>query len=235
MTGFLYNDVAARIEKEIRPLEVGTRLPSEREMAVNYGVSRNVLREALRLLSEKGILVIHPGKGVYVANESRDRFADRLEDMLQYSDSDLNDIVEVRKTLELGVVQKAVEKATEQDIQDLRQLYDEMEIARTNIQEFNRLDRQFHIRLAKCTQNSLYTILVDVFFQLTDEKLFFLTQLFPSRTNSAQREHLELIESMRQRNASQALDAAGRHFNISDITAKLAQEKEWAQQPLGKS
>ena len=229
MAGFLYNDVAAKMETEIKNLAVGTKLPSEREMAAKYGVSRNVLREALRLLSEKGILVIQPGRGVYVADESRGKFADRLEDLLESSDSKLTDIVEVCRTLELGAVQKAVDKATAKDIDELLRLYDAMEKARDDIQEFNRLDRQFHVRLAKCTQNSIYQILLEAFFQLTDEKLFVLNQLFPSRINSAQREHKAFIQAIQQRDHAKAAAAAEQHFNINDILSGKIREKERAQ------
>ncbi|MEG1276182.1 MAG: GntR family transcriptional regulator, partial [Ruthenibacterium sp.] len=149
MADFLYNDVARQISLGIKDLPVGTKLPSERDMSVQYGVSRNVLREALRLLSEKGMLRSMPGKGVYVANDGKDKLTDRLEDLLLRNDSSLADIVEVRETLELGVMEKAIQKATSEDIHALIQLYAQMEKKRDDIEAFNRLDMKFHVQLAK--------------------------------------------------------------------------------------
>lgn len=226
MADFLYNNIAQQIEQEIRGLPEGTKLPSERDMASKYGVSRNVLREALRLLSEKGLLTSQPGRGVYVANASGDKFADRLEEMLLRSDSCLADIVEVREALELSVVEKAIQKANEEDLRDLMHLYQKMENARSDTQEYNRLDQQFHIRLSKCTHNTIYPILISAFFQMTDEKLFLLTQLFPSRIDSAQREHLGLIEAMRNHDQEAGLAIARRHFNINDILTGEIRKKE---------
>ena len=64
MTEYLYTDVANRIQSQIenQELAVGQKLPSERKMSEHYGVSRNVIREALKILTEKGMLDIRPGK-----------------------------------------------------------------------------------------------------------------------------------------------------------------------------
>lgn len=224
MPDFLYSNIAVKIEEAFRDQKEGTKLPSEREMAVHYGVSRNVIREALRLLCEKGVLVSQPCKGVYVANKSNEKFADRLEELLQDRRSPLTDIVEVRETLELSVVEKAIERATEEDLQELAAIYEKMEKANGNTQEFTTLDRAFHLRLAQCTQNPIYPILIDAFFQITDEKLFLLTQIFPARVNSAQREHRELIDAIRSKDKKRAFGTARKHFNINDIMSGALKE-----------
>lgn len=224
MAEFLYSNIAMKIEETMRDLPDGTKLPSEREMAVHYGVSRNVIREALRLLCEKGVLVSQPCRGVYVANQSTEKLANCLEDLLQDHQSPLTDIVEVRETLELSIVEKAIERATEQDIQELINIYQKMENANDRIHEFAELDRAFHIRLAQCTQNPVYTILINAFFQLTDEKLFLLTQMFPTRINSAQREHRKLIEAIQSKDRESALVTARKHFNVNDIMSGALKE-----------
>ena len=139
MADFLYNNIAQQLEKEIQGLPEGTRLPSERDMAQKYGVSRNVLREAVRLLSEKGLLNSQPGRGIYVANDSKGKFADRLEELLLHSDSGLAEMVEVRESLEMAIVEKAVLKASDADVRDLMRLYQAMEAARDDVEGFNRV------------------------------------------------------------------------------------------------
>ncbi|MDD3173380.1 MAG: FadR/GntR family transcriptional regulator [Herbinix sp.] len=217
MEDFLYKNVAREIETKIKDKEVGTKLPSERELAVTYGVSRNVLREALKLLSEKGLLKIMPGKGIYVAADDKQKFTNRLEDYLLRNDSSLLDFVEVRQTLELAVFQKAVDRATQEDIKVLENIYQEMENSRNNISKFNKLDMQFHIQLANCSKNTIYPIFINSFYQLTDKKLFMITQLYPIRVDSAQREHLALIKAIKDRNKDEAVKIGYKHFNISDI------------------
>lgn len=230
MADFLYNHIAQQLEKEIQGLPEGTRLPSERDMAQKYGVSRNVLREAVRLLSEKGLLSSQPGRGIYVTNDSKGKFADRLEELLLHSDSGLAEMVEVRETLEMAIVEKAVLKATQQDVQDLMRLYQAMEGAREDVEGFNRLDREFHVRMAKCTQNSIFPILVNAFFQITDEKLFLLTELFPGRIASAQREHRRFVEAILNRDVQEGLAVARKHFSITDLLSQM-QDKTTKSEP----
>ena len=68
---YLYADIYKKLEEKIKNMEVGEKLPSERAMVQEYGVSRNVLREALVLLSERGLIEIRPGKGSYVTNQHK--------------------------------------------------------------------------------------------------------------------------------------------------------------------
>jgi len=226
MADFLYKNVSNQLEETIKDIPVGTKLPSEREMAIEYGVSRNVLRESLRLLSEKGILNIMPGKGVYVAADEKQKFTNRLEDYLLRNDSSLTDIVEVRQTLELAVFQKAVERATDDDIKKLEKIYQKMEDNRNNISKFNESDMQFHICLAKCTKNSVYPIFINTFYQLTDKKLFMITQLYPIRVVSAQREHMALINAIKNRDIETAIKIGQKHFDISDILSGEIKNKK---------
>ena len=226
MADFLYNNIAQQLEKEIQGLPEGTRLPSERDMAQKYGVSRNVLREAVRLLSEKGLLNSQPGRGIYVANDSKGKFADRLEELLLHSDSGLAEMVEVRESLEMAIVEKAVLKASDADVRDLMRLYQAMEAARDDVEGFNRLDREFHVQLAKCTHNTIFPILINAFFQITDEKLFLLTELFPGRIDSAQREHRRCVEAILNRDVEEGRAVARKHFSISDLLAHMQQQEK---------
>ena len=101
MATLLSNDIAECLEKKVRSMEVGEKLPSERKLAEELGVSRNMLRESLRALSDKGMIEILPGKGAYVSNKQEERLVDHLESILFDNQDNLQDIVEVRETLEM--------------------------------------------------------------------------------------------------------------------------------------
>ena len=66
---YLYTDIYKKLEERIKEMSVGEKLPSERTMVQEYGVSRNVLREALVLLGDRGLIEIRPGKGSYVTDK----------------------------------------------------------------------------------------------------------------------------------------------------------------------
>ena len=149
MATMLSIEIAEKLENKMKYMKVGEKLPSERNLAEELGVSRNMLRESLRVLSEKGVIEILPGKGAYVANRQEDRIADRLTDILFDSRSNLIDIVEVRKSIEMETCLKAVQVADETDIQQLEKLYDLMEKSRKDVVIFNEYDMSFHMQIAK--------------------------------------------------------------------------------------
>ena len=68
MSNYLYTNIVEELEESIRSgkLSEGMKLPSERALAEEYGVSRNVVREAYKIMSEKGIVDIQIGKGAFV-------------------------------------------------------------------------------------------------------------------------------------------------------------------------
>ncbi len=217
MSNFLYNDISEQLEEKIHDLPVGAKLPSERTMAEEYGVSRNVLREALRVLSEKGIIEIHSGRGAYVADKQNEKLVSQLESILFENVNSLSDIEEVREAVELAVFEKAVERATQEDIRQLETIYEEMEASKSNPKKYNSGDIRFHIQLADSTHNSVFPVLISALYNLTDKKLFRITELYPSRVNSGQREHRAIIDAIKERDVETAKSVGRKHFNIKDI------------------
>lgn len=217
MATALSNGIAEKLEEKFRKMEVGEKLPSERNLAQELGVSRNMLRESLRVLNEKGLIDILPGKGAYVSNKQDDRLADHLADILFDSRSNLMEIVEVREALEMEVCLKAVEVATQEDVDGLEEIYQKMEENRKDVRVFNEYDMKFHLQIAKASHNSIYPTLIGALYNISEKKLFRITELYPTRVDSAQREHRKLIEAILNRDRKAAKAVAHKHFNIQDI------------------
>lgn len=217
MSNFLYNDISEQLEEKIHDMPVGAKLPSERTMAEEFGVSRNVLREALRVLSEKGIIEIHSGRGAFVADKQNEKLVSQLESILFENVNSLSDIEEVREAVELAVFEKAVERATDEDIQILEEIYGELELSKENPKKYNSADIRFHIQVANSTHNSVFPVLISALYNLTDKKLFRITELYPTRVNSGQREHRAIIDAIKKRDVNAARAVGQKHFNIKDI------------------
>ena len=219
MATLLSNDIAECLEKKVRSMEVGEKLPSERKLAEELGVSRNMLRESLRALSDKGMIEILPGKGAYVSNKQEERLVDHLESILFDNQDNLQDIVEVRETLEMEVCLKAAKVADLTDIIDLEEIYEKMELYRTQVKIFNEYDMEFHLRIAKASHNSIYPSLLSALYNMSEKKLFKITELYPTRVDSAQKEHKALIEAIKEHDRKKVKSVALKHFNIKDILA----------------
>jgi GntR family transcriptional repressor for pyruvate dehydrogenase complex len=221
MSEFLYENIATQIEATIKNMSTGDKLPSERTLSAQYGVSRNVLREALRSLSEKGLLEIKPGKGIYVANLENEKVVSRLETMLLKNQSNYRnsfiDIVEARTMLELDVFEIASERATDKDLISISNVVHKMEQCNGDVDLFNHFDLQFHLRLAEATHNSVFPILVNTLFEMTGKQMFMFIRLNPDKMQDVQVEHMEILEAIKSKNKSRIAKAARRHFNVTEI------------------
>lgn len=221
MPQFLYDNVSTQIEDSIRNMSTGDKLPSERSLSVQYGVSRNVLREALRSLSEKGLLEIKPGKGIYVADLENEKVVTRLGTMLLNNQSNYRtnfiDIVEARTILEMIVFDLASERATEADIKSIVSVWYKMGRCKGDVKMFNHYDLQFHLRIADATHNVVFPVFVNTLFEITGEQMFNFIRLNPDKMGKVQIEHLELIEAIKSKNKERIKDAALRHFNVEEM------------------
>jgi DNA-binding FadR family transcriptional regulator len=220
MSQFLYENISTQIEETIKNMSTGDKLPSERTLSVQYGVSRNILREALRSLSEKGLLEIKPGKGIYVANLENEKVVSRLETMLQNQSSYRNsfiDIVEARTALELTVFDIASERATEDDLKSIYKVWDKMEQCKGDVEMFNRFDLQFHLRIAEATHNYVFPVLVNTLFEMTGKQMFMFIRLNPDKMGAVQLEHKEIVEAIKSKVKSRIANAGIRHFNVTEM------------------
>ncbi len=214
MSNYLFETIAETIEKRIAlgELAVGSKLPSERSMAESYGVSRNVIREAIRVLGEKGFVEVRAGRGGFVCKPSQQDLSDSLTSVVESSSASVQEIVEAREVFETAILACAAEKADSQDLETLWGLYDQMEQSRTHGKNFALLDREFHMALAQCAKNSVLTLLAGSIYNMADANLFLLTPVNPARIVTAQREHREMILGIERRSAEHIQEAFRRHI-----------------------
>ncbi|MCD8324677.1 MAG: FadR family transcriptional regulator [Clostridiales bacterium] len=235
MATLLGEGILEKLHEKISGMNVGEKLPSERHMAEEFGVSRNMLRESLRVLADQGVIEILPGKGNYVSNKQEASLSDQLEVLLFDSNSNLMEIVEVRQVLETETCLKAVQVATADDIHFIEHFYHRINEYRTQVSKFNEYDMQFHLQIAAASHNSIYLPLLKALYNISDRKIFWITELYPTRVDSAQKEHRELIEAIRNHDRKRAKAVASKHFNIQDILmsqSKLRDELSQKEQML---
>lgn len=125
----LSDDIVSQLEALILEgsLQVGERLPAERALAERFGVSRPSLREAIQKLVAKGLLVSRQGGGNYVAQGLGATFSDPLLELLENSPEAQRDLLEFRHTLEGSCAFYAAQRATEPDLQRLREAFEALQ------------------------------------------------------------------------------------------------------------
>jgi DNA-binding FadR family transcriptional regulator len=134
------------------------KLPSERELCDMFGVSRTVVREALRTFQNRGMLEVQHGRGMYAVQDVNAPVVRAVEHSLRHQQVSMESILEGRLLMETHICELAAKRRTAAEIEQLRRDLTEMERNFYTIPEFQKADRRFHLTLAEATHNRLYTI-----------------------------------------------------------------------------
>src|ERR1700752_2439972 len=148
------SDASLQLETEVLGggLEPGTRLPSERELAHRFGVSRPLVREALRSLAEHGLVEISPGRGAFVRAASTTEAARPLGSHYRRQNITVDHLIEVREGIEPAAARFAATRATEPRIADRGEAVGRNAAAET-VLERARWDLTIHRLVARMSHN----------------------------------------------------------------------------------
>lgn len=223
----LYEQVAESIEDLIRSgkLKVGDQLPPERELAASLNVSRTVVREAVKALSERGMVRIQPGHGIFVAEINANHVSDQVGRLFRLDGNSYKDIALVRKILEVEIVGLAAEHATPRDLQAMAAAIDSMDEHVDSAEIFVAADRDFHAALAQATKNKILPILLDAFADQLQEfqKHIFLVQGAPQQ---GQLDHKAIYAAVKTGDVQQAREWMTRHLDQAEKHSELGRQLE---------
>ena len=144
------------------PLELGAKLPNEFELGEMFGVGRSTIREAVKILSSKGIVEVRHGSGTYVLS-TKEKNPDPLglKDMEDQKRLAL-DLVDLRLMLEPGIAELAAQNATPEDIAKLKRLCETVEQRIKNDERYLEDDIAFHTCIAECSKNKVVEQIVPI-------------------------------------------------------------------------
>jgi len=201
--------------------KAGDKLPSERELAKQMGISRPLIREALSALHLAGIIESRPGDGTYIRKNVRNG---RIEaQVLSILEGDVHpvEVLEARKSLEEGIAKLAAEKANTEDLKRIeRALTQEEKAAKErDYDNYVKSDRDFHLAIAAASHNSLLEAAVRPLIKIMGQELWGgmdLLYLFNDQgIKQTLDEHRRIFDAIRQRNVTLAVEAVRRHLNRS--------------------
>lgn len=187
----------AIIKGDLKP---GDKIPTETDMIRNLGVGRNSVREAIKMLSAMGVLEIRRGDGTYIAREVKPSVFDSAIYSIIMEQSTHDELLELRKTLEVDVLELVVDKAGQNDIEVLQNLTGELEEAfrAGNYEKAAQLDLEFHYKLADIAGNKLLGRIVKSvlnLFYYSIKKTLENYEVYRGNTHRSHREILGVIES----------------------------------------
>jgi DNA-binding FadR family transcriptional regulator len=205
----LADDVASRLQQKISSGEfaVGEKLPTEPELMAVFGVGRSTVREAVRNLSNAGLVRVQQGLGTFV--EQKQIASESLsERFLRAKGLELN---EIRQLFELKIAEKAALNRTDDDIVQMRKyLTDRKEMALANIPDACiQADIDFHMSIALASQSE---ILADLYKTVAKNLKEYFSELFMDTESFVQTQELHeaLLQSIIDQNPQKAWEWAAR-------------------------
>ncbi|NOT62072.1 MAG: FadR family transcriptional regulator [Acidobacteria bacterium] len=219
-----YELVAERLQEFIvaSHYHEGDLLPTERKLTEMLGVSRTVVRESFKILTQKGLLEIRPGKGAVVTRPNTEVIASMIELQLSFTKGDSQrKLVEVRRTLETEIAALAAARRNKADLQLLEKTVATMEANRENQAVCNQADLDFHLGLAQASHNELYGILLapirDLLYQAM-ERVFEVK----NATNEAIDHHQRILACVQAGDANQARHEMNAHLDQFERVLKAS-------------
>jgi GntR family transcriptional repressor for pyruvate dehydrogenase complex len=188
-------------------LRPGTRLPPERELAEQLGISRSTLRQALTALTQSGHLVSQRGRtgGTFVVEEPP-----LAQGVPQSLDGPLRELLDYRLAVETGSALLAVQRATEGDIARLREQYEAMD-GEDDFAVYRRADVVFHLALAEASKAPRLVIaMTEVQGGMSD--LISHIAHPPEVLSASNAQHLRLVQALERREGLKAVKAVCEHL-----------------------
>lgn len=192
-------------------LAIGQKLPSERELALQLGVSRPVVHEGLVDLAVKGLITMKPRVGSVVNDYRREGSLPLLVSLVEYQEGDLdpqlwNSLLEMRKLFELENARLAAVRRRDGDIARLRRILElEVRTSPTDTDGVTEVDYDFHHQVAMASGNMVYPLLLNSFKQvyISVTRLFFSD---PEVVETVFGFHHNLVDALEKKDEIRALE-----------------------------
>lgn len=210
----LADRVADSILEAIRSQELkpGATLPPERELCVQFGVSRTVIREAIRSLSGKGLLEVVSGSGVRVVAVDASTVSESMRNFVHGGEIDDAKVDEVRRVIEVAAAGLAAQRATAEEIAQI-----EASVAATDdfigdLEAYVEADLAFRRALALATHNELFVVLHDSIGEALVEVRRRKLALGPGQRRQCAAAHRRILEAVQAHDPSAARQAMRAHL-----------------------
>jgi GntR family transcriptional repressor for pyruvate dehydrogenase complex len=191
-------------------LKIGDKLPPERELCIQLGVSRTSLREAVRILETYGVLETTHGGGTYVT----DKFTENVFEFLGFGDvlnkRNFKHLLHLRNVVEAGAVETAVETADEAGLRGLEDLVDALE-NETDTSRLGYLDAQFHETVIGLSGNPILTAVYRMIFKMLRQGTSKVIS-YPSAKSIAVKDHRMILDAFKKKDIKKCKAVVRKHL-----------------------
>ncbi len=226
----LYQGIVNQIQDQVfnGKLASGDRLPSEKDLAEQFGVSRTAVREAIRILNEQGLVRVYHGRGSFIAEPTTDIVADSFGLLLQVERCSHSDLLEARYVLETEIVGLAAQRAVRENVLALHKHLNQMSETVREPDAFIIADTAFHEELARATGNPVFVVMIQPIAALLRETRTTLAKV-SGAPERVLRHHRAIYEAVA------AGDVEGSRKAMRDHLRQVARDAELAEKRTAES
>jgi DNA-binding FadR family transcriptional regulator len=207
----LSDAVAQALQEDILGLSVGDRLPTEAELAERFEVSRTVIREATRLLVQRGLVTVKPGRGMTVAAVDGSVIAEQYGLLLRLGGGSFEQLMELRLVLEVEIAALAAARRTPAQLSELVRLNERLRVAEPSSDEFLDADLAFHEKMAEASGNPFFLLMMRPVNAFLSDSYSAGTG-YPSEAGHTVEEHFEIAHAIEAGDPARARFAAENHL-----------------------
>jgi|Deesub1362A_J573_1020465.scaffolds.fasta_scaffold00925_14 GntR family transcriptional repressor for pyruvate dehydrogenase complex len=223
----LHHEVVEYVRRLVEEgkLEPGSRLPTEREMSAKFGVSRTVIRDAVKTLTGLGFLEVKHGVGIFVAHPDSAYIGQQLSRVICYQSDTINNLFEVRMQLETAAAAWAAERRSKSDLELIAKNVSSHLALVTESGDLAALgdtDRSFHLLVAKASGNHIIARLMRSMLDIlmvSNQR----TLAIPKRAQQSAEEHQQIYRAIAAQNPGEAREAMKTHLN--SVLQSLKQQR----------
>lgn len=208
-------------------LAVGDKLPAERELVDQFGYSRSVVREALRLLEDSGLIELHAGRngGAVITRPNANQIMSNIDMLLRLKQTGVREVHDAQRAIEPVIVRLAIENGTSEDFAKVRETITLIEGAPGDIELVRLQSNLFHTLLGEATHNNVIGIIAGILRQIIVE---FRYEGDEGEAIVIARIHRRILEAIEAKDVDAAVRRALRHIDASEAVlvsrASKAQE-----------
>ncbi len=210
-------------------LKPGDKMPSERKLSEKFEVSRNSIREAIRILEMLGFLVSKRGDGTYIAEMSEDIFEGYVSDHnINFKDVNVYEAIEARLMVEPRIVRLAAKRRNLKQLQILKKLVENIEGEEK--EEKDNANLHFHRMLAQASQNSALeatlNFLINYSKEVAKKSHRIDDNYFPYRKKVKTKEHRNIVKAIEEKDADKAEQLMYEHLNNVKIKIETIEHEK---------
>ena len=206
-------------------LALGSRLPPERQLAEQFGVHRSSLRQALNALETMGVLTQRVGDGTYLTNDAASILSAPIEFMIIVDGISFHELMEARLIVEPELAARAAERATSNDLTDLRTALDAMKATRNDHTVRAQHDLTFHETIARASANRVCQRMFTAIHKATMKSILLATSV-DTNYKETLRFHEAIYKAIWRRESEEARRQMAEHLlNAKGLISSVGENR----------